>query len=209
MPCAISGICIRPEVLPKRHTWWKISLFVSSRSGDNPMNEGIPRPLLVLTVIIVLAAIFLGIKDHFQKPPYRPPGADPVSAKPNITAPIKQTNSTKARISRLAKNSSTIAYPTTNDIEQQRISGTYSDADAKALMVSHASNPVGSVQTGRIQANAATDARSRLGDEINTKIVKARLSEPQCIPLPNSVVHGDVDAPYYENWAKEYSCHLR
>jgi hypothetical protein len=190
----------------------------------NPMNEGIPRPLLVLTVVVVLAAIFLGIKDHFRKPIYAPPAPNPIAASDIANLP-KKVESTKAKPARkvrsATKSSLSGAESAAEDIEEQRITGTYSDADARALLVAgharhagHASNLLGSVKDAREQADAAVDANTTAGTDIrtedkkDTKIVKARFSEPQCVPLPNSVVPGDVDAPYYENWAKEYSCHL-
>jgi hypothetical protein len=35
---------------------------------------------------------------------------------------------------------------------------------------------------------------------------KRKAVPARCSPLPNSTKADDVDAPYYQNWAREYGC---
>ena len=178
------------------------------------MNEGIPRPLLALAAIVVLAAISLGIKDHFQpsKEAQDMASANPSAASSAAAVPkkIDSAKLRRVRISGLRANPPATAQSATDGIERQSVSVNYTKADAEAFIVNnHAWNTVGLVHAAHDQADATTDSRTRLGKELNAKIVKASLSAPKCVPLPNSVMHGDVDAHYYENWAREYSCQLR
>ena len=179
------------------------------------MNEGIPRPLLALAAIVVLAAISLGIKDHFHpsKEAQAMASANPSVAASSAAAVPKKIDSAKlrrVRVSGLRANPPDTAQSATDGIERQSVSVNYTKADAEAFIVNnHAWNTVGLAHAAHYQADATMDSRTRLGKELNAKIVKASLSAPQCVPLPNSVMHGDVDAHYYENWAREYSCQLR
>jgi hypothetical protein len=172
------------------------------------MNEGIPRSLLTLTAIVALAAVSVGIKDYFQKMKEAQPTASVAPSK--AASGPKNASSAKlrrVRMSALAADAANIAH-SAEDTEKPFISQQSSEADAKALIVKdHAPNTRGA-QAAHDQADA-TDRGTRLGNELKTNVVGSAFSVPRCMPLPNSVMQGDVDAPYYENWAQEYSCQLQ
>jgi len=176
------------------------------------MNEGIPRPLLTLTAIVVLGAVSVGIKDYFQKPKEAQPTASAVLsvAQSNAASVPKKNSSPKlrrARMSALAANAANTGH-SAEDTEKPFISQQSGEANAKALIANdYAPNTVGA-HAARDQADAAKDLRTRVGNELKANVVVSAFSRPQCIPLPNAVRRGDVDAPYYENWAQEYSCQI-
>jgi len=174
------------------------------------MNEGIPRPLLALAGIVVLAAAFIGVKDYFQKPRETQPtaSASPLVAQSNPTTVAKKAGSTKLRRARIssagnAANTPGFAADNTENSSTSEESGeagseTSNDYAQRTL-----------AQAARDGADAAMEGQTRQGGEIDARMVRLLFSPPKCVPLPNLVISGDVDAPYYENWAREYSCRLR
>ena len=152
------------------------------------MNEGIPRPLLnslqLSSSLPFMSASRITSKNQRKHSPRR------------------------ARMSALAANTDNPAHPA-EDTEKPFIGQQSGDADARAISVNdHAPNAIGA-QAAPEPAEAAMNQRPRAENELKTNVVGAAFSVPQCIPLPNSVMRGDVDAPYYENWAREYSCQVR
>ena len=176
------------------------------------MNDGIPRPLLALTAIVFLAALYVGVRDYFQKPREAQPTASAVVAvaQSNATSVPKKTRSPRLRRVRMSAMAANAANPahSAEDTEKPFISQQSSVADAKQIGSDYAPNSEG-VQAAHDKAEAAEDRPVIVGYGLRTSIVVSAFSVPQCIPLPNSVMREDVDAPYYENWAREYSCHLR
>lgn len=171
------------------------------------MNEGIPRPLLVLAGIVVLAAVFVGVKDYFQKPRETQPtaSASPSVTPSNTTTVAKKAGSTKLRRVRISStgNAANTSDSAADDIEGRSSSKESGEAGSET------SDDYAQSTVAQAARDGAEAAMERQGDEINAKIVRLLFSPPKCVPLPNLVINGDVDAPYYENWAREYSCRLR
>jgi hypothetical protein len=151
------------------------------------MNEGIPRVLLALTVIVAVGTISLAIKDHFQeKKEQSPTSGTPIAIKSDATTARKKISvKTKARTA-----------PSPQDAE---------DDVAKPIFVNAAKgeSAAQAAQLGEAMDQNNPEAKEK---EQDRKIGKPPASAAQCMPLPNGTNPADVDARYYKNWATEYSC---
>lgn len=159
------------------------------------MPENLPRPLIILAGIIAILVVIFGVRDYFQK---RDNQASASVSTPTVTSPAVNAEHKKAGSSK----------------SRQRREAT-SDANARAA--THGEEPAKrTAMTSEIFANAdekeINDLQETAGTRTTGKKVKSGLqqinlaSERQCLPLPNLVQHGDVDANWYENWAREYKC---
>lgn len=178
------------------------------------MKEGIPRPVLALAAIVALVVVSIAIKDYFQKPKEAQSVAStsPSDAQSNAKAAAKKINSTKhrrVRTSALAENSVNTAYPAADDIEKPAIDRQSVGADNAGSTLNQYAENAAADQASHADTDAAVEGHTRPGDVVKAKLVKFVFSAPKCVPLPNLVMRQDVDAPYYENWAREYSCQLR
>lgn len=153
------------------------------------MNEGIPRVLLALTVIVAVGTISLAIKDHFQeKKEASPASSTPISI-PSDTATARKKTSAKTRA----------RIPATSQAAEDDV--------AKPIFV-NAPNREGAAQAAQL-GEAAMDQNNLEPNEGNKNLAKPPSSAAHCMPLPNGTNPADVDARYYKNWATEYSCLIR
>lgn len=153
------------------------------------MREGIPRPLLALTAVVVVAAICLGVRDYVQKKQASPTASTSTAVQPNAIGLPKKATSAKTR--------------------RVRISAT----EANMLATESAKNDIApdtvSAEGVHGEAEVTTERNNRVGDERDKKdkkIARPASSTPRCLPLPNLTKLTDADALYYENWAREYEC---
>jgi hypothetical protein len=159
------------------------------------MTEGMPRSLLALAAIVALVTISVGIRDYLQEKQAKPPATATIVQSNPITVP-KKTTSAKARGARMSATEANVPATTqaaADDMEKP--SAKDNPANAVITQVSHG-------------GGEAEDQTNRARNELDTKIAAPALSAsvPHCLPLPNATNPRDVDAPYYKNWAKEYSC---
>jgi len=170
------------------------------------MTETMPRSLLALTGIVALIAISVGIKDYVQQPKQAKPPTNmstPTAVQSN--AEPKKTTSAKTRHSRMSAreaNAHAPAQTAADNMEKPLTSEEFADSGAAIVVIGNAPNTVGAPDKGE----AALDRNNRVSNELNTRISRSAVSAPQCLPLPNLIKSGDVDASYYRNWAREYLC---
>ena len=164
------------------------------------MPDPLPRWLLALAGIVALVAICVGIKDYVQRKDADSQASALTSAVVN-PAPVarhKKTTSAKTKQTRGPANELSSRSDTSlaaNGTEKPLVS-----AEFATLSGNEASLLGSGPEAASDQAEAAAmdeDYRVR-----NHSAVFPGSSA--CLPLPNLTQPGDVDAPYYENWAKEY-----
>lgn len=159
------------------------------------MPENLPRPLIIIAGIIAILVVVFGVRDYVQKKDTQSSAgvSTPTVTSPAVKAEHKKAGSSKSRHER----------------------GSTSDANARAAK--HGEEQVRQkAMTNQIFASAdekeIDDLQDSAGGRTTGKKVKSGLqqvelsSEAECLPLPNLVQHGDVDANWYENWAREYKC---
>jgi len=158
------------------------------------MPETLSRPLVALTVIVTVVAISLGIKDYVEQHKKAEPSAStstPTEVRSNARTRSRKTTSAKAmraRTSATEASAPAAAQGAADDMEKALISQESAKPGAKATVVmDNGQNTVG--------AQAAHDD----GNELDTITACGAQSL-----LPNLTKPGDVDAAYYENWAREY-----
>lgn len=153
------------------------------------MPEFVPRFLVVVTGIVAVLALIIGIKDYVQRPNYasRTSSVDvPSAAHPTDTPARKRHASRKPNRAELSQ----------------------ADLSAAAASNVAANNADGLT----IEGDSITSGGSAYGLPRIEKLHSARdestltLVTRSCAPLPNSTKPEDVDAPYYQKWAREYGC---
>ena len=154
------------------------------------MVEGIPRLLLALAVIVAVGTISLGIKDHFQQKNAKSTSTPTADQSDAIVGPKKLSDKTRAsRISSAQANVRARAQAH-DDVEKPIIRGLSGRASQAAQGEAAAMNEHNLVPNGR-----------------EGKPPRPASSGAHCLPLPNTTNLTDVDASYYRNWAREYSCY--
>ena len=149
-----------------------------------------PRLLLALTVITAIGAISLGIKDYVQQHKEAKPPAStssPTDVHSNAITAQKKTTSAKTRNTRMSATEANAATPQA------------AAADTELAVISED-------DTVRERPKAAHDEVEAAMDRNNRVRNTARPAAAACLPLPNWTKLTDVDAAYYKNWAREYSC---
>jgi hypothetical protein len=169
------------------------------------MPESLPRPLLVLTAIVAAIALFVGIRDYLdQKKEAKLPTTAPVVEQSNGKAHSnKKTASAKtrrARISSSETNASASGQASAEQLKKQLARDEVFNADANAVIVLDTRLSAAQAKTARDGSDAAMDRDNREQREFETIVAPGSA----CLPLPNLTQPGDVDAPYYQNWAREY-----
>jgi len=169
------------------------------------MRESVPRFVLVLTGIVAIAVLCLGIKDHFEqeKNSNNPANATPTLVRSDTTTRQKKTTSAKTRQQRMPAtetNASAASQGVTDNLEKSLIRQESAKSERPIVAIDPGPNGEKVKGTHR-ELEAATDEGDRVGHERRT-IPNSAL--PTCLPLPNGTELGDVDAPYYGNWAGEY-----
>ena len=146
-----------------------------------------PRPLIALTAVVVVMAIFVGIKDYVQGDQAKPLASTPTAVQSNALSLPRKTTSAKTKPTRIS--AAELNVPTT--------------ATAKTTVENDNAPKTLGAQAAHDEVEPAMDRNNRVRNELDSNIA---LSPPDCLPLPNGTKLEDVDAPYYKNWAKEYSC---
>jgi hypothetical protein len=169
------------------------------------MPETLPRPLIALTVIVTVVAIYVGIKDYVgQNKKAGPPASTstPTEVHSNArTRPRKATSAKaiRARTSASEANAPAPAQGAADDMEKALISEESAKAGAKAIVVMDNGPNTARAQSAHDGVEAAMDRSGRVSNEFDPSA---------CLPLPNLTNPGDADTVYYENWAREYNCGL-
>lgn len=149
--------------------------------------------LLALTGIVAVGAITLGIRDYIHQKNTKPAAgaSTPAIVQSNAITASKKNNSAKTKPARVGSgaNSSATAEALADDTEKALISKEFSGTE--------------SAQATHDEVEAAMDRNNR-----PRKAARPETGLPHCMPLPNGTRPEDVDARYYKDWAKEYSCQL-
>lgn len=168
------------------------------------MPDGIPRSVLALTGIVAIVAISVGIKDYMQ--PKRATTPESANAQVATADAATSKSSTSTKKSR-ASSSSATKVANAKNAQKAGVEETYDYGDASPRVL------VASVQSStaknRSQSAAAVDGNDSAmdGNEQGwpqNKAAANAFSATGCLPLPNLTAGGDVDAYYYQNWAREY-----
>lgn len=178
------------------------------------------RFLILLAGIVAIAAMSVGIKDYLQEKEAKPATTStPAVAHSNTTRIRKKTASGKTRQARMSATHANASATeqaaadnntAANNSEKPLTSEEFLKAGGNAVLVIDNARNTGRTQSARDEADAATERTNRAREELNTlaacETATPGLCATKCLPLPNLTKPGDVDAFYYENWAREYSC---
>ena len=149
------------------------------------------RIVLALAAIVAVVGISLGIIDYVVKKSNPPASTDSAavdrSNNSDTAAAQKKDTTAKARQGRVSAT-------------QGKTPAQQASADEKPLISEDFADNVGA-QAAQDEVEAGMDRNNRVRN-----IVRPALPSKQCLPLPNGTKAGDVDAFYYKDWAKEYSC---
>jgi len=171
------------------------------------MTERVPRSLLALTVIVVVVALYVGIKDYVQQknaPPHLGTST-PIAVDSNPKTVEKKTTSAKTRRTRAAERHAAATAQAEPDAgEKSRINEESSSAGQDQVV---SDNPPNTVMAADDAEEAAMGQDNRASNKLDEKTAMSSLTAPQCVPLPNVTNPEDVDAHYYRNWAREYWCY--
>jgi hypothetical protein len=160
------------------------------------MPETVPRSLVVITGVIAILAAFVGVRDYMGRKETPKPLASASVATPvqsNSGTARRKTNSAKTRHPR---RSSTEANTATGLAAADLQKPTIGENSVKPDVIHDAS------------ANTIPDTSTTVREQLAENDANAPWSLA-CLPLPNSTKPGDVDANYYQDWAKEYGCKLK
>jgi len=141
------------------------------------------RLVLVMAGTVAVVAIAVGIKDYVQQK-HQTSTSTPTVVPSNTRTVQRKSTSAKTGRTRMSATQANAQAPAYK-VEKPLLSKAFGNADAKA-------------QAAHDAAGAAMDRNNRVGSEFDTITT--------CVPLPNLTKPGDIDAPYYENWAREYGC---
>jgi hypothetical protein len=171
------------------------------------MTEGVPRFMLVLAAIVAIVAISVGIRDHAKQQETKAPASTstPTLADSNLR---KKSTSAKTRGARKPASEEPASEgndSTTSGPPQAIWKSPFTKAGAEATGVNDAPNTL-RAQAANDEREAAL-GRGNRGNELGPKTTKPPVSDPNCLPLPNLTGTRDVDAYYYQNWAREYWCY--
>lgn len=153
------------------------------------------RFLVALIGIVAVVAISVGIKDYVkQQGKAKPPASTstPTVVDSNAITVPKQTTSAKTRQARMSAteaNAPATAQAAADEILEKRLNKEFADTVRENPKAAHD------------ELEAAMDRNNRVRNTARPALLPA-----QCLPLPNGTKLRDVDATYYKNWAREYSC---
>jgi hypothetical protein len=182
------------------------------------MPENLPRALLAITLLVAVVAIVLGVRDYVgRKKDNSSAATTPASTAVDSNSAIthKKSASGKTRRGRLAASSGNGSSAGPSNMEKRLANDKTATSSANAIPANTNSPEYATTGVSKDSAGgnalpqAAYDgARKNASPEARyseDEIVKI-LSNAECVPLPNLTQPGDVDAPYYQNWAREYGC---
>lgn len=151
------------------------------------MPEFIPRSLVILTAVVALIALFIGVRDYLAtKHEARPAvslGAKSAVQPDEMSARKKIETAKKRRVERSA-------------------------AETPAALAAAAWDAAGKSLIKDVLVRVESTPSGRKTAEVQPVLNEAnsRPSSRSCAPLPNSTKPEDVDALYYQGWAREYGC---
>ena len=153
------------------------------------MPEFLPRILVVLTGLVAILALYVGITDYVHRRKDAVPATgESASTVVRSSAATVRKKIAKARRARTPATELIDAVP--------RLAAQGDDTDTGKQIVGEA---LGVALYDAPKAHHVQPAFDRFD---------GTLTSAACVPLPNSTKPGDVDATYYQNWAKEYGCKL-
>ena len=153
------------------------------------MPEFLPRILVVLTGLVAILALYVGITDYA----HRKKDAAPATSESASTVVRSGATSVRKKVAK-ARRART---PATESIDAA--SGVPAEGDGTAAGKQIVGEAVGVALYDAPKAHHVQPVFDRFD---------GTLTSAACVPLPNSTKPGDVDATYYQNWAKEYGCKL-
>ena len=163
------------------------------------MPESVPRLLAAITGIVAIVAIVFAIKDYLQPPKAKPPSSTsaPTAIHSNAVTGHKKANSDKAR--RAPTSAAEVGVPVTTKAAA---------ADTRKLIASDgAVTPFTKAATMTNNAPDSADAQDAL-DPLGAAMNQNGRICYELDTLPNMTKPGDVDAAYYQNWAREYCARI-
>lgn len=173
-----------------------------------------PRSLLAITGVVALVVISLGIKDFLdaRKAAKHPPVTPTVTATSTPAPPQKDATPIKKKSVRTHRSGASAHEAAPGDANQATTMGNVQDSktvqstNTGATPIPVAENPESamSAQTAHDEIVARLDRSDRV--HMASQTMRFASSTVDCIPLPNGTETKDVDAGYYRNWAREYSC---
>ena len=172
------------------------------------MMERVPRALLALTVIVVVVALYVGIKDYIQQKNSSPSvsTSTPTVVDSNPKTVEKKSISGKAKRTRMraTEADSDAKAPAVTDASEKSRANEESNSGVQDQVVHD--DAVNTMMAGDAAGEAAMGQDNRVRNKLEAKTAMSALTTPQCAPLPNVTNPEDVDAHYYQNWAREYWC---
>jgi hypothetical protein len=171
------------------------------------MTEHVPRSLLALTIIVVIVALYVGIKDYVQQrnaPPQVSTSTPTVvdSSAKTVEKKITPAKTRRTPVRATERHAAATAAPDAS--EQSRINDESSSAVPDQVVNDNEPNTVMAADDAE---EAAMGQDNRVRNKLDGKTAVSQLTAPQCVPLPNVTNPEDVDAHYYRNWAREYWCY--
>ena len=152
------------------------------------MPEFIPRSLVILTAVVALIALFIGVRDYLAtKHEVRP--AVSMSAKSAV-----QPDELNAR-KKIGPAKKRQAERSAAETPSARADAAGWDAASKSL-----------IKDVLVKVDSTPDRRRIEEVQPLLNEVSSRSPSRLCAPLPNSTKPEDVDAIYYQGWAREYGC---
>ena len=152
------------------------------------MPETVPRWLLVGAGVVALVIILVEVKDFAERKSAVSPS--PASRATVVPSDAKSAAKTTSK-TRRARASTTAVL----DSAVERVA-----ADTLEKLPA-----AGGIVQASVRAPLETDdgGMTRQPEPVAIQI---KAGPARCLPLPNSTKPGDVDALYYQNWAREYGC---
>lgn len=170
------------------------------------MLENAPRSLLAVAAIVALLCGSLAVRDYFQQrkqatpPPITTAAIDPLNGS---SAPGKTVSKRKAARISLPKGKSRAAETSAEDADN-RLAPTLATSSVVLASMSATSK----LQSAGDAQGEPIDGRNQLPNQWRAMPARPIQTSLHCLPLPNLTDSRDVDASYYRNWAREYSCRI-
>ena len=162
------------------------------------MSDPLPRWLLALTAIIAIVAICIGVKDYVQKKATPPTSAASVV---DSTPTTRSKKATSKRTGQRARSSNARAAATqlaADKTEKPLACEELANTSANAVFAAGSEANTVAAQTAQDDDAAAPGGSAPTRNQLDSFAMHG------CLPLPNQTKPGDVDAPYYWNWARTY-----
>ena len=163
------------------------------------MPESVPRLLAAITGIVAIVAIVFAVKDYLQPPKAKPPASTstPTVIHSNAVTGHKKAKSDttrRARVSVAEAGASATTKAAAGDTRKLIASDGAVPPFTKAAAMSDNAPESADAQDALDPLGAAMNQNGRICYELDT--------------LPNMTKPGDVDAAYYQNWAREYCARI-